>query len=160
VRTPICGRNFEYYGEDPFHIAKMVVPAVRGIQSQQVAACVKHYAANSQELNRQGVNAQMDERTLREIYLPGFKAAVVHGECLAVMGAYNKFRGASTARTTHCGAMRRKTGLSNPENFSSRSAFHPVESSSNAQSIWMRDRLCGPLISIRRYRIPSSRRGC
>ncbi len=93
VRTPICGRNFEYYGEDPFHIAKMVVPAVRGIQSQQVAACVKHYAANSQELNRQGVNAQMPERTLREIYLPGFKAAVVDGECLAVMGAYNMFRG-------------------------------------------------------------------
>jgi beta-glucosidase len=93
VRTPICGRNFEYYGEDPFQVAKMVVPAVRGIQSQQVAACVKHYAANSQELNRQGVDAQMDERTLREIYLPGFEAAVVHGECLAVMGAYNKFRG-------------------------------------------------------------------
>ena len=93
VRTPICGRNFEYYGEDPFHIAKMVVPAVQGIQSQQVAACVKHYAANSQELNRQGVDAQMDERTLREIYLPGFEAAVVHGECLAVMGAYNRFRG-------------------------------------------------------------------
>ena len=93
VRTPICGRNFEYYGEDPFHVAKMVVPTVRGIQSQQVAACVKHYAANSQELNRQGVDAQMDERTLREIYLPGFQAAVVQGECLAVMGAYNKFRG-------------------------------------------------------------------
>jgi beta-glucosidase len=93
IRTPICGRSFEYYGEDPFHIAKMVVPAVQGIQSQQVAACVKHYAANSQELNRQGVDAQMDERTLREIYLPGFEAAVVHGKCLAVMGAYNKFRG-------------------------------------------------------------------
>jgi len=93
VRTPICGRNFEYYGEDPFHIAKMVVPAVQGIQSQQVAACVKHYAANSQELNRQGVDAQMGERALREIYLPAFEAAVVHGECLAVMGAYNRFRG-------------------------------------------------------------------
>lgn len=93
VRTPICGRNFEYYGEDPLHIAKMVVPAIQGIQSQQVAACVKHFAANSQELNRQGVDAQMDERTLREIYLPGFEAAVVRGQCLAVMGAYNRFRG-------------------------------------------------------------------
>ncbi len=93
IRTPICGRNFEYYGEDPCHIAKMVVPAVQGIQSQQVAACVKHYAANNQELNRQGVDARMDERTLREIYLPGFEAAVVHGNCLAVMGAYNKLRG-------------------------------------------------------------------
>ncbi|MGA7880768.1 MAG: glycoside hydrolase family 3 C-terminal domain-containing protein [Terrimicrobiaceae bacterium] len=93
IRTPICGRNFEYYGEDPCHIAEMVAPAVQGIQSQQVAACVKHYAANSQELNRQEVDARMDERTLREIYLPGFEAAVVHGKCLAVMGAYNKFRG-------------------------------------------------------------------
>ena len=92
IRTPICGRNFEYYGEDPFHIAKMVAPAVQGIQSQQVAACVKHYAANSQELNRRGVDARMDERTLREIYLPGFEAAVVHGKCLAVMGAYGQTR--------------------------------------------------------------------
>jgi beta-glucosidase len=93
IRTPICGRNFEYYSEDPYHIAKMVVPTVQGIESQQVAACVKHYAANNQELNRQGVDARMDERTLREIYLPGFEAAVVRGKCLAVMGAYNKFRG-------------------------------------------------------------------
>jgi len=93
VRSPLCGRNFEYYGEDPFHIAQLVVPAIQGIQSQDVAACVKHYAANSQELNRHGVDARMDERTLREIYLPGFKAAVVEGGCLTVMGAYNKFRG-------------------------------------------------------------------
>ena len=71
----------------------MVVPVVQGIQSQQVAACVKHYAANNQELNRSEVDAQMDERTLREIYLPGFEAAVIRGKCLLVMGAYNKFRG-------------------------------------------------------------------
>ncbi|HEY5754002.1 MAG TPA: glycoside hydrolase family 3 C-terminal domain-containing protein [Chthoniobacterales bacterium] len=93
VRTPLCGRNFEYYGEDPFHIAKLVVPEIRGIQSQPVAACVKHYAANSQELNRHGVDARMDERTLREIYLPGFEAAVIEGGSITVMGAYNKFRG-------------------------------------------------------------------
>ncbi|MFZ0712060.1 MAG: glycoside hydrolase family 3 C-terminal domain-containing protein [Terrimicrobiaceae bacterium] len=101
VRTPICGRTFEYYGEDPFQIGKMVVPVVQGIQSQQVAACVKHYAANSQELNRQGVDARMDERTLREIYLPGFEAAVVQGGCLAVMGAYNKFRGQHCSHNEH-----------------------------------------------------------
>ena len=71
----------------------MVVPVVQGIQSQQVAACVKHYAANNQELNRSEVDSQMDERTLREIYLPGFEAAVIRGKCLLVMGAYNKFRG-------------------------------------------------------------------
>ena len=93
VRTPLCGRNFEYYGEDPYHISKMVVPAIEGIQSQDVAACVKHFAANSQELNRNGVDARMDERTLREIYLPGFKAAVVTAGVWTLMGAYNKFRG-------------------------------------------------------------------
>ena len=93
IRTPLCGRNFEYYSEDPCLIAIMVVPVVQGIQSQDVAACVKHFAANSQELNRHGVDAQMDERTLREIYLPGFRAAVVEGGCLTAMGAYNKFRG-------------------------------------------------------------------
>jgi len=93
VRSPLCGRNFEYYGEDPHQVASMVVPEIEGIQSQGVAACVKHYAANSQELNRSGVDAQMDERTLREIYLPGFKAAVTKGKVLTVMGSYNKFRG-------------------------------------------------------------------
>ena len=101
ARTPLCGRNFEYYGEDPCHIARMVVPAVQGIQDQDVAACVKHYAANSQELNRFGVDARMDERTLREIYLPGFKAAVVEGGALTVMGAYNKFRGQYCCQNEH-----------------------------------------------------------
>ena len=93
VRTPICGRNFEYYGEDPHQVAEMVVPAIQGIQSQDTAACVKHYALNSQELNRHGVDARIDERTLREIYLPGFEAAVKEGGSLTVMGAYNLFRG-------------------------------------------------------------------
>jgi len=101
VRTPLCGRNFEYFGEDPCLIAKMVVPEIQGIQSQQVAACVKHYAANSQELNRNAVDAQMDERTLREIYLPGFEAAVTEGGCITVMGAYNKFRGQYCCHSEH-----------------------------------------------------------
>ena len=93
VRTPLCGRNFEYYSEDPHLIRSLVVPVIRAIQEQGVAACVKHFAANSQELNRNAVDAVMDERTLRELYLPGFRAAVVEGGCLTVMGAYNKFRG-------------------------------------------------------------------
>jgi beta-glucosidase len=101
IRTPICGRNFEYYGEDPCHIRKMVVPAIQGIQSNQVAACVKHFAANSQEQSRQQVDAQMDERTLREIYLPGFKAAVEEGGSLTVMGAYNRFRGQYCCHNEH-----------------------------------------------------------
>lgn len=93
MRTPLNGRNFEYMGEDPFLASAMVVPLVRAIQAQDVAACVKHYAANNQELNRLGVDVEMDERTLQEIYLPAFRAAVVDGGALVVMGAYNKFRG-------------------------------------------------------------------
>lgn len=93
VRSPLCGRNFEYFGEDPHHVSEMVVPVVQGIQSQDTAACVKHYALNSQEWNRQGVDARPDERALREIYLPGFEAAVRRGGALTVMGAYNLFRG-------------------------------------------------------------------
>jgi beta-glucosidase len=101
ARTPLCGRNFEYFGEDPHLIAALVAPEIQGIQSQQVAACVKHFAANSQELNRNGVDARMDERTLREIYLPGFEAAVKEGECITVMGAYNKFRGQYCCHNEH-----------------------------------------------------------
>ena len=93
IRTPLCGRNFEYYSEDPYLIAELAVPAVQAIQAQDTAACVKHYAANSQELNRDATDVEMDERTLREIYLPGFEATVKAGEVLTVMGAYNKFRG-------------------------------------------------------------------
>ena len=101
ARTPLCGRNFEYFGEDPHLIAALVAPEIQGIQSQQVAACVKHFAANNQELNRNGVDAQMDERTLREIYLPGFEAAVKEGRCITVMGAYNKFRGQYCCHNEH-----------------------------------------------------------
>ncbi len=101
ARTPLCGRNFEYFGEDPCLIAGLVVPVIQGIQSQQVAACVKHFAANNQELNRHAVDAQMDERTLREIYLPGFEAAVTEAECITVMGAYNKFRGQYCCHNEH-----------------------------------------------------------
>ncbi len=93
IRTPLCGRNFEYYGEDPCHISEMVTPVIQGIQSQDTAACVKHYALNNQELNRHGVDARIDERTLREIYLPGFEAAVRTGDAWTVMGAYNLVRG-------------------------------------------------------------------
>ena len=92
-RTPLCGRNFEYMSEDPFLISKLVVPYIQGVQEQDVAACVKHFAANNQEFERFQVDIEMDERTLREIYLPGFKAAVKEGNVLTVMSAYNKFRG-------------------------------------------------------------------
>ena len=92
-RTPLCGRNFEYMSEDPLLISKMCVPMIKGIQSRDVAACVKHYIANSQEANRSRVDDEMSDRAFHEIYLPGFKAAIEKGGVYAIMGAYNKFRG-------------------------------------------------------------------
>ncbi|AVR43990.1 glycosyl hydrolase [Christiangramia fulva] len=93
IRTPLGGRTFEYFTEDPFLNKKLVVPYVKGVQENDVAACIKHFAVNNQETNRGSVDVQMDERTLREIYLPAFKAAVEQGHAYSVMAAYNKFRG-------------------------------------------------------------------
>lgn len=93
ARLPLYGRNFEYFGEDPLLAARMVVPEVRAIQEQDVAACVKHYALNNQELNRWGVDAKPDERTLREVYLPAFEAAVKEGGAYSLMGSYNRVYG-------------------------------------------------------------------
>ncbi|MCR6652972.1 MAG: glycoside hydrolase family 3 C-terminal domain-containing protein [Cellvibrionaceae bacterium] len=93
ARLPLYGRNFEYFGEDPFLAARMVVQEVRAIQEQDVAACVKHYALNNQELNRWGVDAKPDERTLREVYLPAFEAAVKEGGAYSLMGGYNRVYG-------------------------------------------------------------------
>lgn len=92
-RTPLNGRNFEYMGEDPFLTSKMVVPYVKGVQSNGVAACVKHYALNNNEINRHTSNPIVDDRTLYEIYLPGFEAAATEGNAWSFMGGYNLFRG-------------------------------------------------------------------
>ncbi|WP_082773785.1 glycoside hydrolase family 3 C-terminal domain-containing protein [Hymenobacter sp. PAMC 26628] len=93
VRAPLNGRNFEYLSEDPFLISQMVVGYIKGVQSQGVSACVKHFAANNQEIHRDDVDVSMSERALREIYLPGFKAAIQQGGAFSLMGSYNKFRG-------------------------------------------------------------------
>ena len=93
IRTPLCGRNFEYFSEDPLHAGQLAVAVIKGIQAHDVAACVKHFACNNQELNRHGVDVQIDERTLRELYLPAFELAVKVGDCLSVMGAYNLLNG-------------------------------------------------------------------
>jgi len=93
IRTPLNGRNFEYMSEDPYLVSKMVVGYVKGVQDQDISTCVKHYAANNQEIDRNTVNVEMSERALREIYLPGFKAAIQDGGAYTLMGAYNKFRG-------------------------------------------------------------------
>lgn len=92
-RTPLNGRNFEYMGEDPYLSSQMVVPYVHGVQQNGVAACVKHFALNNQEINRHTVNVNVDDRTLYEIYLPAFKAAVQEGKAWAIMGSYNKYKG-------------------------------------------------------------------
>jgi beta-glucosidase len=93
IRSPINGRNFEYLTEDPYLNARMVVGYIKGVQEQGVAACAKHYIANSLEYEREKVNVEMSERALREIYLPAFKAAVQEGGTHSIMAAYNKFRG-------------------------------------------------------------------
>jgi len=93
MRAPLNGRNFEYLSEDPYLVSKMVVGYIRGVQDQGVSACVKHYAANNQETHRDDIDVDMSERALREIYLPGFKAAVQQGGVYSLMGSYNKFRG-------------------------------------------------------------------
>lgn len=92
-RTPYNGRNFEYMGEDPFLAGQMVVPYVQGVQKNGVAACVKHYAVNNQEFQRTQSNSVVDDRTLHEIYLPAFKAAVQEGDAWAIMGSYNLYNG-------------------------------------------------------------------
>jgi beta-glucosidase len=92
-RVPVCGRNFEYLGEDPFLTGRMVTAWVRGIQGEGVVATVKHFACNNQEWKRNTVSAEVDERTLREIYLPGFEAAVREGGAWAIMSAYNRLNG-------------------------------------------------------------------
>ena len=91
-RTPLCGRNFEYMGEDPYLISRMVVPYVQGVQSNGVSACMKHFALNNNKINRHTSNPIVDDRTLYEIYLPGFKAAAVEGKAWYFMGGYNLFR--------------------------------------------------------------------
>ena len=92
-RTPLNGRNFEYMGEDPYLASRMVVPYVQELQKNGVAACVKHYALNNQEMQRWNVDVIVSERAMYEIYLPGFKAAVKEGGAWSIMGAYNKILG-------------------------------------------------------------------
>jgi len=92
-RTPLNGRNFEYMGEDPYLASQMVIPYIKEVQKNGVAACVKHFALNNQELWRDHINVELSDRALREIYLPAFKAAVTEAKVWSVMGAYNQFRG-------------------------------------------------------------------
>lgn len=100
-RSPLCGRNFEYFSEDPYLAGKMAAAYVRGIQSQGVYACPKHFAVNSQELRRMAMNSVLDERTLREIYLTGFEIAVKEGNAKAMMTSYNEVNGIYANENKH-----------------------------------------------------------
>jgi beta-glucosidase len=93
MRTPLNGRNFEYFGEDPWLTSRIAVDYIRGVQAGQVASCVKHFALNNQEIERGSIDVQVDDRTLHELYLPAFEAAVKEAGVLSVMGAYNRYRG-------------------------------------------------------------------
>ena len=100
-RTPLNGRNFEYMGEDPFLASSMVVPYVKGVQENGVAACVKHFAVNNQEIRRTATNSVVADRPLYEIYLPAFRAAVVQGGAWAIMGSYNLYNGEFNCHNKH-----------------------------------------------------------
>ena len=100
-RSPLCGRNFEYFSEDPYLAGKMAAAYIRGIQKKGVYACPKHFAVNSQELRRMAMNAVVDERTLREIYLTGFEIAVKEGGAKALMTSYNQINGTYANENEH-----------------------------------------------------------
>ncbi len=132
-RTPLCGRNFEYMSEDPYLTGTLAAKEIQGIQSNDVAACVKHFALNNQETDRMEVDVRVDERALYEIYLPAFEAALTCGNSYSVMCSYNRFRGdyASESRYLLTDILRKKWKYDGVV-ISDWGAVHSTEESFNA----------------------------
>lgn len=101
LRSPLCGRNYEYISEDPYLTSRIAVSIIKGIQENDVAACVKHFAVNNQETNRLKVNVEVDDRALRELYFPAFDVAVNEADSYTLMGAYNKLRGTHASHSNY-----------------------------------------------------------
>ena len=100
-RNPLCGRNFEYFAEDPYLAGKMAANYIAGVQENGISACPKHFAANNQEIKRMASNSIVDERTLREIYLTGFEIAIKEGKAKSIMSSYNKLNGTYANENEH-----------------------------------------------------------
>lgn len=112
-RSPLCGRNFEYYGEDPYLASETAAEYIRGVQGEGVMATIKHFCGNNQEYDRHHVSSDIDERTLHEIYLPAFRKAVEDAEVGAVMSSYNLVNGQHMTenRNLSIGVLREQWGF-------------------------------------------------
>ena len=143
-RTPMCGRNFEYMGEDPYLTSRMAVEYIKGVQSQGVMATVKHFACNNEEYDRHHISSEVDERTLNEIYLPAFKAAVKEAEVGSVMTSYNLLNGVHASQSPYLigKTLRRDWGFQGIVMSDWTSVYSPLQAASDGIDLEMPAGFC------------------